>query len=512
MSIHRIELNVFRFDAKRDFTPVYEKCEIEYKQDFKLSDILKSIPLFEFEYEEYIALKLNKIAIFEDLLVSDLVEEFGKNWILDPISLKYAYKDLKIDRDSALKFYSRFFESAKFLSVSEKNELIKYININFISPQKNPEYFGDGFFLYSKWLLNRYPNEAKKFLNSIGDQKNGIMNFVSVKNFIYPRSDRIDMEIFELQKMLTQGSKCPISGSKWVKLAKKINKKYKFSSLQAEIKNTDNKHIYTIFNGYDKEQNSAPLLISSKNLLERLNKEVLELKFCFDGGYWGRFGDEENFFFANAYNLALAYKNNATLVFAEEDSYTNAMYAKKELDSNAKLLENINKKLEIYHLNYSSSTKIEYLNKMIIENLSEDEIRQNFDGFSTIIFNGSFAFEAQKVCYKDFFEKISLKRHSGIFKKECYYHLKEISNDSALFQSGAIRYEGIDLGCDFLVSLSQGQFEMFDTYSKKASKKYRRDFDPTPVLFLSQIALIALGEKDSRKLGIDLHKNKITFI
>ncbi|MDO7253612.1 DUF5644 domain-containing protein [Helicobacter cappadocius] len=508
MSIYKLELNVFRFDANKDYSATYEKCTLEYQKHFTLKNILELLPLRNFEYDKNISLKINGISIFEDVKVEDLVENFGKQWNIEPISTRYAYKDLLIDKNAVMDFYRNFFTTAEFLTQSEKDEFFKFININFISPQKNPDYFGDGFFLYIKWLLTRYPNEAKRFLESIADVKNGVMNFVSVADFIYPKNHQIDEEIFELQKMLTQTSRCPISGNTWAKLGKEIESRYIFPATNVSSEFSGK---YVLFDGYTKGVNFEPLLIASSTLLEKNNKKSARMKFCYDGGYWGRFCDLQRFLVANAYNMALVHKNNAILLFCEQDAYCNAIYAKSILDGSIELTHSINEELKKYNLVYDSSVKIEYLNKMIAKEF-EIPISDIFSGFSTILYKGTSSSSINEICYEEFFEKISLKKIETIFENECYYHLLEINEVSCLEQSAIIRYEGIDLGTDFLCTLSMGEFEMFDTYAKKASKIYKRDFDATPTLFLPQIALLGMGEKDLKRIGLHLHKNRVSFI
>lgn len=510
MSIYELSLNIFKFDAQKNYNAFYEKHTFEYKQNSTLLDILKAIPHLEFE--EKIALKINSIAIFENLKIIDLVEEFGKDWVLEPISKLYALRDLTIDKKMALSFYDRFIQAASFLTQSEKDELAKFININFISPQKNPEYFGDGFFLYVKWLFMRHPNKIKLLLKSIAVPKNGVMNFVSVKDFLFPKNDTIDQEIFGIQQMLTQTSKCPFSGGNWKKFAQNIEGKYNLPyqpKLMPSIPSTEK--VYTIFNGYDKKFNAKLLLLSTRALFEKWGKDLIQLDFCYDGGYWGRFCDTEKFLLSNAYNIALADKNNAILVLADEDSYANVAHAKKLLDSDSKLLESINVKLKKYGLTYRNEVEIIWLNALIATNLDWG-VSQSFDGFSSLIFGGSFTSSLDKICYKEFLKKISLKKHNISIQNECYAHLLNVNKTSCLNQTGIILYEGIDLGADFLISTSLAQFEMLDSYSKQASKYCKRDYISMPVLLLPQVSLLAMGEKNPKKLGLHLHKNKINFI
>lgn len=510
MSIYKLELSVFRFDATKDYGATYEKCVFEYKPDSTLASVLSGLPLRNFDYDKNIALKINGKSVFEDIRVSDLVEDFGKEWTIEPISTKYAYKDLLVDKKSMVDFYRDFFKTADFLTQSEREEFVKFININFISPQRNPDYFGDGFFLYIKWLLGRYPNEAKRLLESIADVKNGVMNFVSVSDFVYPKNHQIDKEIFELQTMLTQTSRCPISANAYAKLGKDIEQRYVLTPFAGNaIADTSSK--YALFDGYSKEVNFEPLMIATSSLLEKNGKKCIRLKFCYDGGYWGRFCDSKKFLLANAYNMALAHKNNAILLLAEEDAYCNLMYAKNILDSSTEMMASVNEELKKYNLIYEQDVQVKYLNEMIATELNIPST-QIFSDFSTIVYGGSFHHEMKKVCYGSFFENISLKRLKGVFQRESYAHLLDINEESCLKQSAAIRYEGIDLGVDFLCLLSMGGFEMFDSYAKKSSKVFKRDFDPTPTLFLPQIALIAMGEKDLKKIGLHLHKNGVSFI
>ncbi|PAF50807.1 DUF5644 domain-containing protein [Helicobacter sp. 13S00477-4] len=509
MSSWKVELSVFRFDAQKDYNPCYEKCVIEYFDDDMLSGVLQSLPLKDFEYHRNIALKINNIAVFDDIKIIDLVKEFGQEWVLEPLSIRYAFKDLLIDREAVLGFYHRFLESGDFLSSDEKTELTKFININFISPQKNPEYYGDGFFLYIKWLLKRHPQQAKRLLESIGDVKNGVMNFVSVADFVYPKSRQIDKEIFEIQKMFTNGSRCPIKGNKWLNFTSKINEKYQFQ--KPIIGKPQEGIVYAIFDGYEKKINYKPLIFSVRAMFEKLGLKTLSLEFCFDGGYWGRFCDEEKFLFANAYNMALAHRYKSIFLLCDEDAYANILYAKKIIDSNSDVLEKINQKLKDYDLCYDNTVEIRYLNEMIVNDIKL-KFSQQFNGFSTLMFGGSLTSQIDKICYKDFFKRMTLKRYEGSIQNESYAHLFEVSEESALLQSAEIRYGAIDLGVDFLLTLSTGQFEMFDTWSKKSSRYYKRDFDATPVLFLPELVLLAMGEKDPKKIGLHLHKNKVNFI
>ncbi|PAF48164.1 hypothetical protein BKH46_02330 [Helicobacter sp. 12S02634-8] len=512
MSVCKLALSVFRFDAQKDYNPFYEKCVFEYQDNTLLSEVLQALPLRDLSYDTSIALKINNIAVFSNRTITELVGRFGKEWVLEPISIRYALKDLLINSQEALNFYRSFMKSGEFLTSKEKAELSKFININFISPQKNPDYFGDGFFLYVKWLFTRHPNQIKRLLESVSDPKNGVMNFVSVADFVYPKDESIDQEIFGMQKMLTQVSKCPFAGSGWVDFSKDIQNKFQFPTTAPTIEPIKAQNgTYALFSGYDKKWNFEPLLISAAAWLEKMGLMGVRLDFCYDGGYWGSFCDPEKFLLANAYNMALAHKNNTTLLLCDRDAYANVLQAKKTLDTDQSLRDKINQSLARYGLVYEENIQIAYLNALIADTL-QWEVSQSFDGFSTIFFKGSSKLEEQEVCYGEIFKKIALKRYEMPLQNESYAHLFAVNPDSALKQSGAILYEGIDRGVDFIMSASMGQFEVFDTHAKKTAKLYKRDLIPTPTLFLPQVVLLALGEKDLKKIGLHLHKNKVNFI
>ncbi|WP_104759795.1 DUF5644 domain-containing protein [Helicobacter bizzozeronii] len=511
MSILKLQIRVFRFDAKNQYNPSYPLCIVEYLPEWRLKDVLEHIPFPDFGYDAtHLGLKINQIAIFENLLVSELVQRFSAEWVLEPLAAEYALKDLLMDESAILGQYQSFLQSAPFLSASEQSELAKYININFITPKKQAGYYGDGFFLYVRWLMTRYPTRAKDFLQSIAHDKYGVMHFVSLKNYLYPPSDRLDEAIYDLQKMLTHGSACPIANNTWAHVGKNLALKYAFPPKQTP---PSTQAAFLIFNGYDKLFNSAPLLQSTRALLSRLKVEFVELTCCFDGGYWGRFGDLEKFLSAQAYNLALAHKSGATLLFCDEDSYANALYAKKILDESPEWQEKIQKILAPHDLQYHPEAQIAYLNHLLSTdflNLEGFANRSIFNGFSTALFGGYHL--AQSTNYNALFDRLSLKCHTPLFATQSYAHLLEIDMPLALKQSANIRYEAIDLGVDFLLTTSLSQFYMLDTLAQKASKLYQRDHDSTSLLFLPQLALLALGETNKQTLGLDTHANPFNFI
>ncbi|WP_120945735.1 DUF5644 domain-containing protein [Helicobacter labacensis] len=499
MSVLRLHIKVFRFDALKDYNPSYQLAQVEYTPSWRLSDVLAHIPLQDFSYDRaHLGVRLNQVAVFEDALVPDLIAQFGREWVLEPLSLKYARHDLRMDEQAILRDYQRFLHSAPFLTQEEREELARYTNINFIQPHYPEGYYGDGFFLYVKWLIGRYPHRAKTLLQSIADAKYGVMGFVSPKPYLYPPSDRIEEEIYDLQKWLIQASNCPIANNTWARLGKDLQAKYQFKTPHLCQDQGD----FLLFNGYEKAYNSAPLLQSAKALLTRLNLRVLEAECCFDGGYWGRLGDLEQFLSANAYNLALAQKMGVPLLLCDHDAYTNALYAKELLEDEA-LKEKVNQNLAPYGLEYQQANLV-YLNAYLLENTPTPT--NLFTEFSSVLFAPDCS------DYGAIFKTLKLTYHAPLFAKQSLTHLLDTNASLALERFGALRYEAIDLGADFLLTTSLSQFHMLDTMAKKASKAHSRDHDSTSVLFLAQLVLLGMGELDPQILGLHTHQQPFVFL
>ncbi|BCZ17218.1 Heterodisulfide reductase, subunit B [Helicobacter sp. NHP19-003] len=497
MSLLTLKIRAFKFNPICDYNPAYVLYGVSYNPGGRLKEVLASVPNLAYD-SVHLGLKINQIAVFEDLEIADLIDRFGKEWVLEPLAIPYAKQDLLLDEEALLEPYANFFASAPFLTEEERAELAKYANINTLTPKEHAGYFGDGFFLYAKWLMERYPHRSPEILSSIADKMHGVMHFVPLKHRLYPESDALDVEIYSLQQMLLNGSKCPLANNPWARLG---NIAYNFSK-----PDTSKQAPYLLYSTYPQSYNATPLLQSTRLLLQKLNLHFLELPCVFDGGHWGRLADLEKFLAASAYNLALAHKVGGVLLCAEEDAYKNATHAKVLLDSEPDLLESVNQNLAAYGLSYSPEATAVFLNDLLAKEVLQLEPITPFKGFSAVWFKES----AQE--HPALLKWLGLHTHSPLFSKESYAHLLDIDRQMALKESARIRYAGIDLGVDFLMVDALSQFHMFDTLAEQASKAYQRDHDCTSALFLPQVVLLALGERETKALGLDSHKNAFNFL
>ena len=199
----RVNLEVFRFEAGVDYLPYYAKLVFSFTSQHTLTNLLVFLDneLYNYGYDrQYLTLRINGIAIFEDLGIIELVQRFGTQWQIEPLSTYYASKDLLLNQKALWRKYETFFEWADFVSNEEKEELNKYLMLNLITPLKNEHYLGDGFFLYLKWLISRHPDKIQELMRWLLDSQGGILHFVSLADMVYPRANALDEEIWDFMR------------------------------------------------------------------------------------------------------------------------------------------------------------------------------------------------------------------------------------------------------------------------------------------------------------------------
>lgn len=227
----KLHLSIFSFDSRIDFQNGYVRQELYYKEHDTLKDILQAVDAKYFGYQEFgvdlnfIYCRINGYAVFGNLAIKEVVSHLGNQLEIEPLSKRYAKKDLLVDLELAFAKYSDFFYEMDFIAPSEKEELKKYLLINFIVPCHDDMYFGDGFFLYIKWLLLRYPLYKEKLLSFIACSDSGIFQHISTANFMLPHNRAIDTQIESLQSMLISPTR---KHKEWLTLGSYITSQYNF--------------------------------------------------------------------------------------------------------------------------------------------------------------------------------------------------------------------------------------------------------------------------------------------
>lgn len=208
----KLYVSIFSFDSRIDFQNGSVRQEIHYESHTTLKDIFQAVDTKNFGYQEFgidlqfLYCRINGRAVFGNLPVKEIVAVVGNNWEIDPLSKRFAKKDLLLDFDSMFAAYSDFFYTMDFIAPSDQQELKKYLLINFIAPHYEDSYCGDGFLLYVKWLLSRYPLYKAKLLHYIAGKEGGIFEHISSANFMLPYNRAVDEQIESLQAMILDSS------------------------------------------------------------------------------------------------------------------------------------------------------------------------------------------------------------------------------------------------------------------------------------------------------------------
>lgn len=230
--IVKLDIDVFRFDCQIDYNEYYQNIKVDIDENLRLQELLEEISkkLDNFSYDSAsFGFRINDIVVFSNIKINDLVTRFGKKLLFSPISIKYAKKDLLINKDAIFARYKPMLDKLTFLSEESKLEFKKYILLSLISPLDFDDYIGDGYCLYVKCMMIHYKDYADKLLDSISNF-DGVLNSMSVKYMIYPPDGSIDNDIEGLQKMLLEKGK---SNNVFLnKIIKEVESSYKKLSKQ----------------------------------------------------------------------------------------------------------------------------------------------------------------------------------------------------------------------------------------------------------------------------------------
>jgi len=194
---YKLRLSVFRFDAKSDYLPFYKKHIIEIDEDKTLNDLLAVIKeedrLFDYPTDKNAAIKIGGQNLFTDVKISDIVENFGDEFTLMPMSEKRALKDLIVNKDD---FYEKFDLVDAFVDSSDKKRFEELIVYHYASDinRYSDEFQGDALFLFAYEMIDKYPAYKNKILEIL-DCENGIWLHTNLCGKVYPVDYSIENKI-----------------------------------------------------------------------------------------------------------------------------------------------------------------------------------------------------------------------------------------------------------------------------------------------------------------------------
>lgn len=268
---------------------------------------------------------------------------------------------------------------------------------------------------------------------------------------------------------------------------------------------------YIIYDNYAKSNGLSALESSTKALLATLGAKVItpKAKLLACEGYYARAMQEELLIQNVAYNLAMAKSAESTLLFMEEDAYANALYAKQKLDSSAELKTRIEAQF-LHKFSYDSNTKLCYIADVL--DSASLNITKPFANFSAALVHGGYIAQIEANDVTSLYGTLGLKIIESSASWQYFAHLEMTNAPLAYENSARIFFELADLGIDFIISHSLSQFNMLESNRAKLCASINRDNINLPMLFLPQVALLAMGEVDRSALGFNFHTNEVTLI
>lgn len=539
-----LELSIFRFCATSSYEYYFQKYPILYDSNLTLFSALASIDGLGFDPS--MGLRVQGLCVFDDVPLYELVRRFGKDLCLEPLSQRYVSKDLALDKEAMFARYGWFFDKHSFITPSDRYELYQYLWANTISLQSDESYLGDGFFLYVDWLLTRYPKHFDTLIHTLANAQSGVMSYAPVEALIYtkkPNAPHITRTIHSLISKVARFGQCPGCGRAWINELESMRIPPIPDSAITALKALDQQDhkAFIVFDAYANYE-AKSLVSSTKSLLQALGYKVITPrgKLLPLGGYFGRILEPKDLIKRIAYNLALADKEKAVLVFGDCGSHYAALFAQDALLRDQALLDEV---CALYgKIDYDISP-VRHIKDIISSDQSELWGRDSLlESLKLAAYPSTLAFDRidnQQAVYgfdpsimalpKSVFKHLSgpnftqeeiisaaedLHAHYHpiasklggkwldiIESRQDFSHLQTYNYEGYLRESARMRFAGIDAGADVLVVSSLGLFRAFSTLAKTSAKSIGRDPSETPTLLLPQAALLALGVRDGLGLS-----------
>ena len=133
---------------------------------------------------------------------------------------------------------------------------------------------------------------------------------------------------------------------------------------------------YSLFLGCTIPVRALNYEISARKVLDFLKIQVEEIEEFTCCGYPVESVDEESALTAAAKNLALAEKNNTTIITLCSACTGTLAKAKKVLDEDDKLRAEINKNLKILGLEYTKKAEVKHIGRVLLEDIGPEKIKE----------------------------------------------------------------------------------------------------------------------------------------
>lgn len=200
----KLEISLFKFDKNSDYLPYYTKYFLKIENEKNILDILNTInktAKLGFENSADFDLVINGVFVKASITLKEVIENFGKELTIEPISIRRAYDDLLIDD-------SDFKEKIKILKdlaqEEDRNEYLKLKQYFYASNTLNykSDYIGDAILILACDLIEKNPALTNYVLLALDDVEIGAQYHTSLEKRIYNFDMNIEKKIHKIQDSL----------------------------------------------------------------------------------------------------------------------------------------------------------------------------------------------------------------------------------------------------------------------------------------------------------------------
>ena len=278
---------------------------------------------------------------------------------------------------------------------------------------------------------------------------------------------------------------------------------------------------YRLFEALIQHEKTAPFSIAAKALLADLKLDIPPLKGAkADVGHEFFDIDQEKFLERNAHTLSLAAKEESAIVCIEHSSLLSLALTKDILSHDQAFFERIAQRFLSKNISLNVDVEIIALEQFLIENVGVEALQQavqkTFSTFKAGLFQSNTSCRSRKYADLDTFstllDAISLPcvAHESMVESDGF-EVFDVAPHLAKQLASKVLLDLFDNAADFVVVSDARSFIMFDHYQKECEKVAGRDIG-LGILTLPELLLLALGQTDKKRIGLDQHKSSVTLI
>jgi len=167
---------LFFFNTNTDFLPYYKNYTQEISEDKTLAELLENYQKQIGNYAINSLVSINSILVEDSLSIKDIVNRFGYELEIEPISLYRASRDLEINDTDFLE------KMIPLKTYCDESDIAYYKTLTRAyyassSLKHNQDYYGDALFLLADRLITKDATNKEAILKIISDPQNGIFSY-----------------------------------------------------------------------------------------------------------------------------------------------------------------------------------------------------------------------------------------------------------------------------------------------------------------------------------------------